>query len=73
MMFVFVARFFQVVLQFFLRLPAPLADGPDLLRGWCRVRVLVRARVPRGLSVVLAHNGIVPPEAPVGKTMPDTT
>ena len=73
MVFDLVARFFQVVLQLLFRFPAALADGPDLLRGWCRVRVLVRARVPRGLSVVLAHIGIVPPERPVGKTMPGRT
>lgn len=58
----------EVLLQFFLRLPAALTYGPHLLRCRRGVGVLVRAVLLRAVSDFLTHTEIVPPRVSVGKT-----
>lgn len=65
---VLVARFLQMMLQLFLRLPPALPYGPHLACSRGNVRMLVRADIPRVPLIALAHKGMVPPGVPAGKS-----
>lgn len=58
--FVFVARFRQVVFQLLLRVPPALSDCPHLPCGWCRVGMQVGTGVPLVPIMLVAHNSMLP-------------
>lgn len=70
MMVIFVARFIEVMIQFLLRFPPALANGPHLPGAWRSMHMLVRDMVPRVLIGFVAHKGMVPPDVLCRKTRP---
>lgn len=67
-LFIVVARFIEVLIQFLLCVAPALANSSHLLRGRCSLPALLRGRAPRVGIGIVAHISMVPPDIRTRKT-----